>query len=1408
MTLLAASCYSQFVSDHVTGISLRDVRKLLEEKPIDDSALDAVDKVLDAAILLSPVVAGPAAAAVLFALIEPKNALVNLGREAIKKFAKPRPDDYLGQATRLAAANCLLTYTAYFDALEHRLPKLMRDVKLTEEEKNRITGGRFDRRPDVDVTQLKLRQRQLPGSFSGESLAEQVISVPHPVNGATEPNARLELYKVMSDQMLRTISGYEIIWMKLSEAGRARLRTVIADEVPVLAESMYRAELAGLAFDFPQFLTWLVLTDQDTKDALIRKFGADNRIQFELVGRTVDLGLKGLAEEMAGIRRLMSDLGSPISGGTFDPSLGAVAENLHVRYLAQIGKPVIDDSYEPVHGPKLVYPTRDESYVPQAYRLASYYDATMHLERDEAWDNRPVWDDLGRFLLRYLESAYSSQQPLLILGHPGSGKSLLTRVLAARLAYPVYTTVRVELRDADPKMGIQEQIEAQIREDTGEDVSWPRFARALPSPPVVILDGYDELLQATGSVHADYLDRVRQFQEREADLRRPVRVIVTSRITLIDKVSVPRSTTIVRLEEFDEQRRDAWTAVWNDRNSAYFAESGVRPFRLSPNPGIDELAGQPLLLLMLALYDCAANQLSSRPDIDQTRLYDELLTRFIHRELDKDTEGFRNLTRADQEARLAREMERLGVAAIGMFNRQALVIRRDELDQDLRYFNAEQSRPEAGMRPLSQADLLLGSFFFIHQSRGRLAEAADDPAASPSAFEFLHKTFGEFLTADFILRQVLLQAEMVAQMASLPGLADPLREHLERLEKNWFGCLVHTPLHTQPNVLTLLREWGGHRLAAGTRSRSDLLEALDMIVLAQLRALLTATTLPALATQDRNTPYDPLPALGHLACYTLNLILLRAYLSDDPYVLNEADLGGQPAVCRPWDRLTAIWRSWFPPESLAALASRFTATREGSQITIEPDVSPLAMAAGGDLVAAYNVGLAFADNLTTASFGLQLTALKPTPEDYLDGLRERVRTEAPDLLPAIDIAVSRTSRRPPAELPVFSDSLAKTYGNSHAYEEDDIPYLRPGHALQFAEIADRLMLSPPINARVNRPSRMLEFARLSRYAAEVAVHSRVSWQPYWLLDLFREHDELGDQEEQSRKPEPVDQLRELLAGPAAAPALRAALSHFYADQLIYVADAIGQALTGNSDGLFDVDTAAAVAIIAWRGRSTSLCSQVLDSIIRTCGQGTWRLLDIPAQLWGDLADLLVSADPDIGRLREPFARLIEREFHNQTDDNIVDCFGRTFVTEFTIQAQRIGKYVPVENFRRLIIEEIFSPSSHKEHMSVFRRWFLLLIRYARENDSRQIVEYLFSYNSRGSSAKEGDVTELWKEVFALASDRTVETLDIESISMGLTYREAMDLNWALDVVRQAARKRRFDSTSPITAPHRIRKAKP
>jgi AAA domain (dynein-related subfamily) len=1350
-------------------MSLRDVRKLLDDRSLGEQAFDALDQLIDAALIFSPVALGPAGFA-LHALLEPKDHLVALCKNVIKAISKPDARDYLDRAEDLAAAHCVLTFSVFFDALNQCLPDLQEALQLSTEEKWRAAITWQDGSASV-ASQKQLADNVARSGFTAADLSRAAIRVPHPA--APEVSAegyRRDLYNVMGVHLMRqlTDSASDARWDRATTAERERLRAELEETIPLLAERIYHAELVGLAVEFPQFLTWLTLADQDAKDALIRKIGTDTRVQFELVGRTVDLGLQGLAGEMSRIRESMAELSDRVSAQLSDPGAVAIAQALHREYAHQIERPVIDDRYKPAQGPVLSYPTRVESYVPQAYRVAIYTDraeseTAKHLEQNNAWGNRHLGGDLGQFVLRYLESVYSTRSPLLILGHPGSGKSLLTQILAARLAYPAYTTVRVELRAADPKTDIQRQVEAQIRKDTGEEVSWAKFSRSMPSPPVVILDGYDELLQATGSQYADYLDQVRLFQEREAVQRRPVRVIVTSRITLIDKAIVPEGTTIVRLEEFDDQRRAAWTEVWNRHNQDYFSQAGINPFWLpTSQPKITELAAQPLLLLMLALYDSAGNRLSSDPKIDQTRLYHELLVRFIRRELDKDVEGFRQLPQEDQQTRVGRELERLGVAAIGMFNRQSTTIRREELDRDLAYFRVEQEKVETGARPLTQADLLLGSFFFIHESRSGESAPGNDPRAAPATFEFLHKTFGEFLTADFILRQVLIQADEVADLASSTRRVAPLQRHLDLLEEGWFGCLIHTPLHTQPNVLALLKEWAGHRLAEEEKTRTGLLQALDRIILAQLRLLLNAPALPVLVSPDHAVPYDRLPALGHLAVYSLNLVVVRTYLSDGTYVLDETDLGEQPAGCRAWDRLTSIWRSWFPPQSLAALASQFTPTRAGNRLAITADGSSLLERGSLPLGPAYNASIALADNLTTASLGLHLMSLRGVTSDYLGKLKDRIAVDAQELRPVIDLVESRTSQRAPRTLPVFSEEFMSSYGRYNLLGKTTLP---SGLSVDLADMGDRLLLSPASQTKAEaalEEDLYRQLLPLSRYAAEVFVRSCISLLPAWLPGIVELCGPL--------------EWGELLVRPAGAPVVRAALEYLDTERCAEAAAAINQAYDQCVESLFDIDTAAAVIILAWRGRLPRLCARALGSLVQVCRQGAWRLLDIPNQLWSDLADMFVSGDAASARHRTDFTSLLAAEIGE------AGIKPRGASTEFLIHATRIG----VRSSREILLlsTEIFSIGKLDETRS--RKCALLLVRLAREIDRHEIANEL---ESQGFAVHNEEYDTAWKMVFGIPHDQPPETINLEKISPGLTYREAMDLRWLIDMAREAERGR-------------------
>ncbi|MGA6168357.1 NACHT domain-containing protein [Amycolatopsis magusensis] len=223
----------------------------------------------------------------------------------------------------------------------------------------------------------------------------------------------------------------------------------------------------------------------------------------------------------------------------------------------------------------------------------------MHasINSEDLWQHQEARTNFGQFLLGYLSTPHALLNPLVVLGQPGAGKSLLTQVQAAWLPSPDFVSVRVPLRDVPADIEIDEQIETAIRLTTHESVSWSEFARASSdSVLVVMLDGFDELIQATGVSKSDYLMRVKRFQEVEATQGRHVAAIVTSRVTVADRMRIPKGTVATRLEPFDIDQVERWLDEWNNTNCDYLVRLGHGPLDLDLIARYFDLASQPLLL--------------------------------------------------------------------------------------------------------------------------------------------------------------------------------------------------------------------------------------------------------------------------------------------------------------------------------------------------------------------------------------------------------------------------------------------------------------------------------------------------------------------------------------------------------------------------------------------------------------------------------------------------------------------------------------------------------------------------------------------------------------------------------------------------------------------------------------------
>ncbi|WP_329109032.1 hypothetical protein OG792_10175 [Micromonospora sp. NBC_01699] len=487
-----------------TKVTYVEVRKLVADAGSDSAVIQAVDRLLSAGLILSPVLLGPAAVPSL-GLFDMKNDLVLRANEVARKLVG-RNGTFLERSESLAAGHFLITYTAFFSAYDEIVGPLLAPLKLSDAERE-YTLQRH--------TTERVSEPREPSTDPYAGLPP--VSLPHPTaTFGTEDQERLTLYRGMSQQLALTFHRLD-----LADRVEATQREMIEQRIgglPNLAVRYYYAQYLDLMLSNRDFFTWATMYEHAKTQSLIVDQAAETNEQLRAVlGAIVglDVGLRRLAHSIRALQPAR-----PSAPGSADTK--RVTAALAAVYAARIEEPIIKDDYDdPDGGPALAYPSKAEAFVPQAYRTVRYASRQLNLEDERVWNAASRQEDLAGFVVRYLSSPYSTEAPLLVLGQAGSGKSLLTEVIAARLAPPAFNVVRIELRDIDPETKFQSQIEGQIYDDSGDEVNWAVFAESLADNPlVIILDGYDELLQANGRVFSNYLEEVHRFQRREAQVGR------------------------------------------------------------------------------------------------------------------------------------------------------------------------------------------------------------------------------------------------------------------------------------------------------------------------------------------------------------------------------------------------------------------------------------------------------------------------------------------------------------------------------------------------------------------------------------------------------------------------------------------------------------------------------------------------------------------------------------------------------------------------------------------------------------------------------------------------------------------------------------------------------------------------
>ncbi|MGI5288724.1 NACHT domain-containing protein [Nonomuraea polychroma] len=734
---------------------------------------------------------------------------------------------------RLAAAHAVIVISAYLEVLG----EVGVLGELTREDQERLVG------------------------LDTHYLTESLLSLPLPLPAPQHPHETVremlaDRYAGLTGSLVALLSGLAC-WDGWDETERARL----AREVPARALRRYEELFRRLVADFPEVACWSELVGHQATRAEVRK------------------GLAGLQEQLS---VLVS------ARGPSDRLAALIQAN-----RSALAAPIVASSDLP-RG--MAIPSLAQGYVDPAFRVFPAQQG-RHVTSGKWWEALPLRDDLAAFLSGHLTLPQSTDSPLLVLGQPGAGKSVLTRVLAARLPAAEFLPLRVELRGVRADADVLQQIEHGIKDALDEKMSWPDLVHAAQGAlPVVMLDGFDELLQSTGVNQTDYLDKVAQFQRRQAERGRALAVIVTSRTAVADRARIPDESLVLRLEPFDEDRVRQWVAIWNHDNRRYFQERGLEPLSVDNVLAVPNLAEQPLLLLMLALYDADGNAMRLvREEFHEADLYERLLRGFAIREVRKSGGG---LSDADLARAAEDELLRLSVTAFAMFNRGLQWVRKDDLESDLRALLPLTDQPSHGLRrALTHAEGVIGRFYFVHTTQALREEER------LKTYEFLHATFGEYLVARLVARELADMADELAFAASRHRPAKPDEAFLH-------ACLSFAALVARGPIVTFLEHGIRNRMPPDRRA----------LLRRHLCELFAGSLMPR--PGSRYDGYQPVAAETPVraAAYSANLLLLAVLASDEPVLGTDLFGTDQPETANErWRRISRLWHSQLTRAEWSAL---------------------------------------------------------------------------------------------------------------------------------------------------------------------------------------------------------------------------------------------------------------------------------------------------------------------------------------------------------------------------------------------------------------------------------------------------------------------------------------------------------
>lgn len=831
-------------------------------------------------------------------LLDAKN-VIDQSIEKIENVLKNKENvDFYTKYNNVQLVQVLIVFAAYFDSIKLFLPDENGIIELSADEKYILTEESIKEY----INKLKEKTKS-----NRPQILEYDLSMPNSIENFEKYLKKLKSYYEILNQEF--IKFYEklLFWEEMKEHKKDKFRAIIR-ELPDIAVENYKKQYYQLAVIYPEFFVW------------------SNIKQHETISTNIDVGFQEIAKLIAQYYRKNKDY-KAIS----------TLEKYEKKYKYYIEETIVDiNDVNYSTADDIIFPSKKEIFVPQSYK-ALIYEKEIDLEN--AWAKYKERENIGKFISDTLRHPVIGEMPMLILGLPGAGKTLLCNMLAAQILLQEYHVIIVRLRDAAADDTIMQQINQQIEKDFSNKCSWSDIVESEPEKPfLLIFDGYDELLQASGRTHADYIKKIAEFQKEQKVINGIlVKCIITSRIILIGKALIPENSAVIKLNDFDDNRIKLWIDIWNRKNASYFERNKLESFEIDTTSKVYELSKQPLLLLMLALYDINGNILKKQKNLNRTQLYDNLIREFITREKRKNS-FFRGKQQSEQGKIIDEQVRKIGIAAIGMYNRKVLYIHSTELQKDIEFIDGNNMLGcQLADTELSESEKVLDGFFFIHKSKA--VEGIGRKEIKNAAYEFLHNTFGEFLTANYIVyetRKVLNQLKIYRDN-------DMLNHWNLKTNKSWCICLAYAPLFSRPVVIKMIHEWSYTYLCNEGMELEEIDTLMEILINMEIKEVISGENVLFLKEilEEKKNPFRAKGILDHLAIYSLNLIMLRTVIGQREYRFKfdnfkeykkEESVKEEKEDC--WNKLMYLWKSVFSERELQEYAEIFTAKKNINECLI------------------------------------------------------------------------------------------------------------------------------------------------------------------------------------------------------------------------------------------------------------------------------------------------------------------------------------------------------------------------------------------------------------------------------------------------------------------------------------------